>query len=226
VPEGWIGGTVAETMDSGGYTYVRVETPAGESVWAAGPVTPVQMGEKLAFAATMPMDGFKSTTLDRTFEKIYFTGAFESAVPHEHAEGEAGHGGMQAPAGEAPSMAGHTKPKPAQGEVEAGSIELPEGGMAIASVWRDKASLAGKKVTLRGKVVKFNGGILGKNWLHLQDGSGDAGAGTHDITVTSEGAAKEGEVVTVTGTVVLDKDFGSGYRYALMVEDASIERAQ
>ena len=101
-------------------------------------------------------------------------------------------------------------------------VAPPAGGSSIADVWANRAKLAGKTVTVRGTVVKFNGGILDRNWLHLQDGSGKAADGTNDLTVTTDAVAKVGDVVTVTGTVVVDKDFGSGYAYALMLEKAKI----
>ena len=71
-------------------------------------------------------------------------------------------------------------------------------------------------------MVKFNGGILDRNWFHLQDGSGKAEDGTNDLTVTGDAVVKVGDVVTVTGTVVADKDFGYGYSYALMLEKAKV----
>jgi hypothetical protein len=96
--------------------------------------------------------------------------------------------------------------------------------MTVAEVWAKRASLGGKPVTVRGKVVKFNGGIMGRNWLHIQDGSGKAEDGTHDLTMTSDAVAKVGDVVTLTGTVAVDKDFGAGYSYAVIVEGATIVR--
>jgi hypothetical protein len=71
--------------------------------------------------------------------------------------------------------------------------------------------------------VKFNGGILGRNWLHLQDGTGDATQGTHDLTVTTDATAAVGAVVTVTGTLVVDQDFGAGYIYPILLENATVE---
>lgn len=71
-------------------------------------------------------------------------------------------------------------------------------------------------------VVKFNPAVMGKNWIHLQDGSGDAGKGTNDITVTSMEEVAKGQVVTLKGTMRTNKDFGSGYTYAIIVEDAKI----
>jgi len=71
-------------------------------------------------------------------------------------------------------------------------------------------------------LVKYNAGVMGKNWLHLQDGSGEASKGNHDITVTSQDTAAKGDVVTIKGVLRLDKDFGSGYTYALIVEEAKV----
>ena len=99
----------------------------------------------------------------------------------------------------------------------------PAGGSSIADVWAKRTTLAGKTVTVNGTVVKFNGGVLGRNWLHLQDGSGKAADGTNDITVTTDSAVKVGDVVTVTGTVVIDKDLGSGYTYKVLIEGAKIK---
>jgi hypothetical protein len=102
----------------------------------------------------------------------------------------------------------------------------PPGGTTIADVWAKRTALAGTSVSVRGKVVKFNGGILGKNWLHLQDGTGDAAAKTNDLTVTSMATASVGDVVTATGVVAVDKDFGAGYAYPVILEDAQIVVAQ
>ena len=92
----------------------------------------------------------------------------------------------------------------------------------VAEVWAQKGGLKEKSVTIRGQVVKYNPGVMGKNWIHLQDGSGEASKGNHDITVTSQDPAAKGDIVTVKGIVRQDKDFGAGYVYALIVEDAKV----
>ncbi len=92
----------------------------------------------------------------------------------------------------------------------------------VAEIWAQKGGLKDKSVSIRGKVVKYNPGVMGKNWIHLQDGSGDPSKGTHDITVTSQDAVAKGDVVTAKGMVRVDKDFGSGYRYGMLVEDAKV----
>ena len=100
----------------------------------------------------------------------------------------------------------------------------PAGGLSIADVFAKKASLGGKSVTVRGTVVKFNGGIMDRNWMHIQDGSGTADAKNNDLTLTTDAAVKVGDVVTMTGTVALDKDFGAGYAYDVIVEKAAPAR--
>ena len=104
--------------------------------------------------------------------------------------------------------------------VEAGSIEKPSGGVTVAEIFEGRAGLAGKEVIVRGKVVKYTGAILKRNWLHVKDGSGSAG--TNDLTVTTTDRATVGDTVVIRGTVVVDKDFGAGYKYGVLVENASV----
>ena len=92
--------------------------------------------------------------------------------------------------------------------------------MTVAALNQSKATLAGKTISAKGKVVKVNNGIMGRNFLHIQDGTGDAK--TNDLAVTSKQTAKVGDQVTISGVVVINKDFGSGYSYPLLIEEASI----
>ncbi len=93
----------------------------------------------------------------------------------------------------------------------------------IAEVFGKRAKLHGKSAVIHATVVKVATGIMGKNWLHLQDGTGDAAKNTNDLVVTTEDTAEIGDVVTVKGTVFKDKDFGSGYKYSVILEKASIQ---
>jgi hypothetical protein len=216
-PEGTFRGKAVETMDSGGYTYVLLEN-GEERIWAAGPETAITVGDDLSVTLAMPMTNFESKTLDRTFETLYFVSAFSGA--------QSGGGTPADPHAGIPGFATGSTGKPAPGdaaEIDPASIEMPEGGHRIADLWARKGELAGKEVTVRGRVVKYNGGILGRNWIHLQDGTGNPADGTHDLTVTSDAAASVGDVLTVTGTVAVDRDFGAGYSYQLMLEKASVE---
>jgi hypothetical protein len=194
-------GTVLETMDAGNYTYVRVKTATSE-IWAAASPFKVAVGDQVVVPLDSPMANFHSPSLNRDFDLIYFAAAITRA-------GEA-----------APSGPPH--PSATEGAQMTERISPAPGGTSIADIWANRASLGGKSVTVRGKVVKFNGAILGVNWLHIQDGSGSAKDGTNDLTITSTGGANVGDVVTVTGPVSLDKDFGAGYAYAVMIEKATV----
>ena len=112
------------------------------------------------------------------------------------------------------------KTSQAEEKGKAPSITKAKGGYTVEELYIKKNQLDGKKVKVRGKVVKFNPNIMGKNWLHLQDGTGKQG--NNDITVTTRQNANLGGIVLVTGVVVTNKDFGGGYRYEVMLDDAAI----
>ena len=128
-----------------------------------------------------------------------------------------------APEAATPTMPpGETHPAPkAAAEVDLTGIAKADGGKTVAEVFAEKDALAGKPVTFRGKVVKTNPDIMGKNWLHVRDGSGEEG--TNDLTITTAGTLPNvGDTVVVTGNVTLNKDFGMGYAYDVLVEDAQV----
>jgi len=94
----------------------------------------------------------------------------------------------------------------------------------ISEAYAKSAALNKKQVAVKGKVVKFSQGIMGKNWVHIQDGSGDQQKGTHDLVATTQDTAAVGDIVTVTGTFAKDKDFGAGYSYKAIIEDAKVQK--
>lgn len=208
-------GTVAETMNAGSYTYVRVKTDA-DDVWAASAQFPVAVGDRVVVPLETRMENFRSPSLNRDFPVIYFASRIgregESAAEARPALAAShGQSAMAAMGGQmsqqAPAVA-KTAP--------------PDGGLSVADVWGRRKALAGQPVIVRGTVVKFNGGIMGTNWFHIQDGSGAAADGTHDLTVTSDAVVKVGDVVTVKGTLAVDKDFTAGYVYAVILEGATL----
>jgi len=209
-------GTVVETMDAASYTYVRVRTATGE-IWAATAQFKVAVGDRVVVPLDMPARDFHSPSLNRDFPVLYF-------APRIDREGEApaAAAGSQAPP-PAPMMPAHGMTGAPATEPLTAKIPPPDGGVSVADVWTRRAALAGKTVTVRGKVVKFNGGILDRNWIHIQDGSGDPKVGTHDLAITSQGVTKVGDIITATGKLATNKDIGSGYKYAVIVEDATIK---
>jgi predicted extracellular nuclease len=116
----------------------------------------------------------------------------------------------------------HPAAKPAT-EVDVAGVEKAPGGKTVAEIFAEKDALANQQVTLRGKVVKVNAGVMNMDWLHLRDGSG--GEGSNDLTVTTapQSAAKVGDTVLVTGTVATSKDYGMGYQYPVILEKADVK---
>jgi hypothetical protein len=210
-------GTVTETMNSGGYTYVQVDTGA-EKIWAASSQFTVAVGDEVTVPPSAPMANYHSKTLDRTFDVVYFAGSIFPAgsAPSPASAMPAGMGGDGSMAGGHP---GGQVVAPAA-EVDLSGIAKAAGGHTVGELLGDMAAFSGKEVTLRGKVVKYNSGIMGKNWIHVQDGSG--AAGSNDLTVTTQAAAQVGDTVLVKGVAVTDKDFGYGYKYAFIIEDAQV----
>lgn len=203
-----ISGSVLEQLPASPYVYLKLKTDKGE-VWAAVPETKIAVGDKVTIYNALAMGKFESKTLNRTFDEVYF-------------------GNLTPPEAPAPTTAAGPAPKsvgtPPAIDAKVGKVEKASGADArtIAELWAQKGTLAGKTVSIRGVVVKYNANVMGKNWVHLQDGSGDAAKGTHDITVTTMDAVTLSSTVTITGKVALDKNFGAGYSYPLIVEDAKV----
>ncbi len=195
-PQGDVSGRVLETMDAGAYTYLRLATPTGE-VWAAVSGANVKKGATVTVATQMVAENFESKTLHRKFDRIIL-GTLVDGSAAQHMTAVADTGNVK--------------------------VEKAAGGKTVAEVWAQKTELKGQPVVIRGKVVKFLPGIMGKNWLHLRDGSGARANGTDDIAVTTQDFVKVGDVVTVRGTLSVNKDFGAGYLYPVIIEDAKAQK--
>jgi hypothetical protein len=206
-------GPVLETMNAGSYTYVQVRTASGD-IWAAAPTTAVAVGDEVTLPQGMLMTNFESPSLKRTFPEIYFVNAIQkggaATPPPNQATNPGGEPGVE-----------HTGAVMGGKAVTPGTIARAQGGRTVAEIHAARAELSGKRVKVRGQVVKFTPSVMGRNWLHIQDGSADGPQG--DLTVTAASAvAKVGDLVLVEGVAAADRDFGSGYSYEVLVEDATV----
>ena len=99
-----------------------------------------------------------------------------------------------------------------------------EHAYTIEEIYGNAAELNGKTVTVRGKVMKVSPRIMGRNWIHLQDGTGNPDQNTHDLVVTTTLEPQaDWDIITVEGVLAANKDFGSGYTYDAIVEDATVK---
>jgi hypothetical protein len=204
-------GKVLEVKDVESYTYLRLKTKDGET-WAAVAKTPIKKGSEVTIENVMVMSNFKSKALKKTFDTILFGNLSGTA-------------GNMAGFGAADMTSAHSG---VAKTVDTGDIHVPKASGAdartIAEVTTKSAELKDKSVLVSGKIVKYNPGIMGKNWIHLRDGTGSAADNTNDILVTTADQAKLGDVVTVKGVVHTDKDFGSGYSYKVLIEEATLQK--
>ncbi|WP_187648428.1 GW dipeptide domain-containing protein [Nitrosophilus labii] len=207
-------GKVLESVDAGGYTYVKVED-SGYVYWIAGPKTEVVVGEMISYVPQMWMENFHSNTLNRDFDKVLFVAVIAPLK-----------GDTQANACETCNSCGDTnqtslqESKSAQ-KAESGTIniEKPQDGYSIAEIFEKKGELKDKNVKVKGKVTKVSRGIMGKDWVHITDDGKD------DLVITSPSANVEtGEVVTVIGILKTDVDLGYGYFFPVIIEEAKFEK--
>jgi len=223
-------GKVLETLDSAGYTYMNVETAAGTK-WIAVNQTPVAVGDEVTYIDGMVMQNFVSKTLDRTFPEIIFSGGLvgKGATPPAAASPGAGAESFsQALSSEgAPAAAVENMPTGSQKAVvpfaEIKVEKAPgENSYSVGEIFSKSTDLNGKTVVVRGKVMKVSPRIMGRNWIHLQDGTGNPADNTHDLVVTTAVEPDpEWDIITMEGVLAANRDFGSGYTYVAIIEDAN-----
>ena len=225
-----IKGKVLETMNAGTYTYLQIDTPQGP-VWVAMPQTKVKKGREVAVQHGMEMKNFKSKTLNRTFKSIIFSNGIigQNAVAQPQT-GNSGDSFAQALQSETARTAGPAMAS-SGGSIAAIvpsadiKIDKAKGDNAytIGEIFEKRTDLNNKKIMVRGKVMKVSMMIMGKNWIHLQDGTGNPLKNTHDLVVTTRAKPKKNSIISVEGTLHADKDFGAGYYYKAIIEDAEIK---
>lgn len=199
-----LSGKIVETMNSGGYTYVQLENK-GKKTWVAIPEMQVSVGQQISLQPGMEMVNFTSKSLGKTFDSIIFSGGPVSGVPSA---------GTEKAAKKTASPATDIKVEKAAGS----------NAYTIGDIYKKRTALHNKTAVVKGKVVKVSAGIMGTNFIHLQDGTGDPKQGTSDLVATSDDLPSTGDVITIKGTVFKDKDFGAGYKYDVILEKASIQR--
>lgn len=210
LPDGISKIEVAEFMNGGGYTFLKGEEN-GNELWIAIREMPVEKGDVYYFSNAMEMKNFESKSLNKTFERILFVNDISKTLSAQKPAGSGDMSGMAVPEG-------HSKPK--VDLVENINVTHVEGGATVEGIAKNKSLLNGKNLKIRGVVTKLNSGIMNRNWLHIQDGT--KYEDYYDVTVTSNQLAQVGETVLIEGILAVDKDFGAGYVYEYIIENAKI----
>ncbi|WP_461637806.1 hypothetical protein [Labilibaculum euxinus] len=193
---------VKETFNAGGYTYIN----GNNDLWLAVGQRPIEIGKAYYYKGALEMKNFHSKELNRDFPVIYFLNTI-SDTPIEN---------------NMPMQASSMKKQKAK-RIEV-SIEKTKGITSISELFSKKDEFSGKQISVKGKVTKFNQNIMGKNWIHIQDGSDFEG--NFDLTITCKDVVSIGQIIEVSGTIALDKDFGAGYTYDVIMEEAKIQNTE
>ena len=226
-------GTVVETMNASGYTYMLVSSGKSQS-WVAIPETVVKTGSAVSYYEGMVMSNFASKTLNKTFESIIFSaGLVETATPEKSVGGAKTSSQDDAFSAALKAEQKSLAAAPPPGQSSSGSvgaiaplqeISVPkaegDNSYTIEEIFAKSKTLNGQKVRIRGKVVKFSPNIMGKNWVHLQDGTGNPLQNSHDLVLTTDTTQPVDAIVIMEGVLAADKDFGAGYQYTAIVEQA------
>ncbi len=205
-------GTIKEFIQTSNYTYCLVQEGEVE-YWMAISRLEVENGQTLYFNQGYEMKDFHSKELDKTFPSVYFIQDVSTdPSAHSHAHGTS-------PQAQSAPVMGTTPQKP---EIVKKDIKIGKaaGGVTIAELFSNKEKYNGKKVRVRGKITKFNTAIMNRNWAHMQDGTDHDG--NFDLTITTTDIVNIDAVVTFEGIIAIDKDFGAGYSYSIIMEEALI----
>ncbi|MEN8118805.1 MAG: OB-fold nucleic acid binding domain-containing protein [Bacteroidota bacterium] len=191
-----------EVIQTSSYTYLRVKENDMDN-WLAVPKMQAEIGGTYYYEGGMEMKDFHSKELGRNFESVFFLEKVATSPADTKNVAQA------------TTYTSTVKSTVVRNEVK---IDPAEGGITISELFSSKEKIAGKTVKIRGQVTKYNAAIMKKNWIHLQDGTDYNGK--FDLVVTSNQEFKVGDIVTIEGKVVLDRDFGYGYSYEILIEEA------
>ncbi|MDI1322031.1 MAG: GW dipeptide domain-containing protein [Algoriphagus sp.] len=189
----WKTVTVEEVLNTQKYSYLNVKE-AGESYWLATLKADFQKGMELSYRGGLLKTNFKSVEFDRVFEKLYLVSEIRSS-------------------GEALTAAG---PVPSAENALASKPNL-EGVTKLSDIVANPEKFKNKKVKVYGEVTKVNQMIMDRNWLHIKDGTADK----YDFVLTSQSSVPVGHSVLFEGVISIDKDFGAGYSYPILLENAT-----
>ncbi|MCY1721075.1 hypothetical protein OU798_12025 [Prolixibacteraceae bacterium Z1-6] len=198
---------VNEVIQTSQYTYLRVSENSAER-WVAVSKMDATVGNTYYYDSELQMTNFHSKELDRDFETIYFINTVSTNPIAGHSTPPADN-----------TIAGHS------GKTETkqdGAVSFEKAGneITIAQIFENPENYSNKEIEIRGIVVKVNKQIMGKNWIHIQDGS--SFNNNFDLTITSQDLPSVNDEVTFKGTIFLNKDFGAGYAYDVIMENAVI----
>jgi hypothetical protein len=185
------------------YTYMQV-VENSDTFWVAASKFEAKKGNKYFYRGGLMKTNFFRQEFNRTFDKVFLVSSIVDASAHPGNNGESQSTGLNL-------------------DVKPSEIKSLAGAISLKDLMKNKSKYEGKPIVVSGKVVKVNSGIMNKNWIHLQDGNSEKGKPL-DLTITTQENIPLGVVVNMEGKIVLNKDFGAGYKYDIIMEEAVVKK--
>lgn len=202
---------VTEVLQANAYTYLKVNENFNEK-WVAVTKADIKPGDVYYYDSALEMTNFKSKDLDRTFDVVYFVNQISKTPLSQNQNGMGG--AMM------PQHSGKVETK----EESSVALEKGKNELTIAQIFANRSDYSTKEFEIKGVVVKVNPQVMGKNWIHIQDGTSNNGS--FDLTITTQDLPEVNDEVIFKGKLTLDKDFGAGYSYTEIMEDATLIEKQ
>ncbi len=199
---------INEVLPAEKYVYLNV-TEGAKQFWIATGKKEVNIGETYFYKGGLLKTNFESKEYNRVFETVYLV---TNLVAQKHGDNT---GKI--------NISDYTEAKektPVKVAIETHTDKVVQhqGSIKIAELVKDPKKYEGKTIQLSGICTKINAGIMNRNWIHIKDGSKD----DFDLVITSQEFVPEGSSFTIKALVTLNKDFGAGYRYDLILENGLI----
>lgn len=196
---------IQDVLQANNYTYLEVVDETESRYWIAVPRREADKGSTYYFSGGMLMENFKSKDLDREFNELILVEGIHATPTRK------------------PIITSNTTPTQHEFEIKPEDVAPVEGGITIEKLFKNPLEFKGKKILVKGMCVKMNRDIMERNWLHIQDGTKDKNGVLYDLTITTTDDADPGNIVTIEGNITLDKDFGAGYVYPIILEEGKIQ---
>ena len=192
---------IEEILQGKRYSYIKVQDDKNGAYWISTLKAEYEVGEEYFFTESIHKTNFFSTEFNRNFEDFYLVSDLQPASSHNHEHGD------------------HVDNQIVDMTVNASEVERAS-STKIKELISNSKKYAGKEVEITGKVVKVNANIMDRHWVHIKDASAD----DYDFVLTTKAVVPVGHIVTFKGRFKTNVDFGSGYRFDYILEDAKTIR--
>ena len=215
-------GKVLEIKSAMAYKYLKIDEEKGTQLWIAIANAPVAVGDRVGYDKQVKMTNFKSKSLNQEFKEIYF--ASDVYLPQKVSAPKS----MKEMLGLAPQKNAHTnmhKKTTPNAKIKV-SVKpyVKKEAYSIEEIHMWRAELKDQMITIEGTATKVSHAIMKRDWIHLNDGTGSEMLLNNDLVFTAiDTSVKVGDKVMAKGKVIVDKDFGYGYFYKVIIEDAIFE---